>query len=243
MRVSSDKTDIPSADSALVGLMLRKRAAGDMPGMLRAIEGMPSELRSTTMVQEQLGFALNRLGRRDEAERVLVQVLELQGPSSETLGILGRVYKDRWEEAQATGRPEAVKYLDLAIDAYRRGFEADWRDHYPGINAVTLMELKDTVDPEQAKILPVVRYSVERRIAAGKADYWDWATLLELTVLLRDQAGAGSALTGAIGLMRDPWEGETTARNLRLIRETRFRRGEEAGWIEGLERVLRSRAR
>ena len=75
MRVSSDKTDIPSADSALVGLMLRKRAAGDMPGMLRAIEGMPSELRSTTMVQEQLGFALNRLGRRDEAERVLVQVL------------------------------------------------------------------------------------------------------------------------------------------------------------------------
>ena len=242
MRVASDETDIPNADSALVALMLRKRAAGDMPGMLRAIEGMPSELRSTTMVQEQLGFALNRLGRRDEAERVLVQVLDLHGPSSETLGLLGRVYKDRWEEAQKAGRPEAVKYLDMAIDAYRRGFEADWRDHYPGINAVTLMELKDTVDPEQAKILPVVRYSVERRIAAQQADYWDWATLLELTVLLRDQAGADSAVTGALALMRDAWEGQTTARNLRLIRERRLGRGEKAEWIEGLESALRSRA-
>jgi hypothetical protein len=32
--------------------------------------------------------------------------------------------------------------LDRAIDAYRRGVEVDWRDAYPGINALTLMECR-----------------------------------------------------------------------------------------------------
>ena len=71
-----------------------------------------------------------------------------------------------------------------------RGFEADWRDAYPGINAVTLMELCDPPDPRQQQLLPVVAYAVERRIAAGKPDYWDHATRLELAVLARDEAKA-----------------------------------------------------
>ena len=48
--------------------------------------------------------------------------------------------------------------LDKAIDAYLHGFEADWRDAYPGVNAVTLMELKEPPDPRRARLLPVVKY-------------------------------------------------------------------------------------
>ena len=33
-----------------------------------------------------------------------------------------------------------------AVDAYRRGFEADWREVYPGVNAVTLLEVKGDPD-------------------------------------------------------------------------------------------------
>src|SRR6185369_1955531 len=129
------------------------------------------------MVQEQLALALNRAGRDSEAESVLESLLAGRGPSSETYGILGRVYKDRWESASRAGSAfRARGALEKAIETYLKGFEADWRDAYPGINAVTLMELREPPDPRQREILPVVTYAVKRRIASGRPDYWDFAT-------------------------------------------------------------------
>ena len=223
----------------LIDLLLSYRAVGDWQGMIDLANDMPEPLRSTVMVQEQLGFALNRAGRSEEAERVLEKLIAARGPSSETLGILGRVYKDRWEAATKAGETiKARGLLGKAIDAYRRGFESDWRDHYPGVNAVTLMELKEPPDPERLKMIPVVRYSVERRTADEKADYWDWATLVELAVLAKDEAGAADALGHALAAVREPWEPESTARNLRLIREARERRGETVPWARELEKAL-----
>ena len=225
-----------------VDLLLSYRAASDWPAMISLVAELPEPLRSSVMVQEQFGFALNRAGRGEEAERVLLQLIERRGPSSETLGILGRVYKDRWEAAAKAGdRLAARALLNKAIDAYRRGFETDWRDHYPGINAITLMEIKDPPDPERLRLIPVVRYSVERRIAGGKADYWDWATLLEIEVLGRMQEDAETALGEALACVREAFEPETTARNLRLIREARERRGEAVDWAEALEDELMKR--
>jgi len=193
------------------------------------------------MMREQLGFALNREGRFEEAEKVLKGVIEQFGNSSETNALLGRIYKDRWDIAKKEGRPEARSLLRRAIDTYLAGFEADWRDAYPGVNAVTLMELADKPDPRQAQILPVVRYSATRK-ADKNPDYWDYATLMELAVLAKDDADADEQLSEALALARAGWEVESTARNLRLIRETRTARGEEASWIEGLEAQLHEAA-
>jgi hypothetical protein len=169
----------------------------------------------------------------------LLALIEQRGPSSETYGILGRVYKDRWEAAAKAGDSMLARgLLDKAIGAYLKGFEADWRDAYPGVNAVTLMELKEPPDPRRAALVPVVRYAVERRIAAGKPDYWDHATLLELAVLGRDEPGAAAALAYALASVREPWEPETTARNLRLIREARGRRNERVPWASNAEDAL-----
>lgn len=99
-------------------------------------------------------MALNRAGRGKEAETVLINLLDNRGPSSETYGILGRVYKDRWEAAVKDGEQFfAQGLLDKAIEAYLKSFEADWRDGYPGINAVTLMELEEPPDPRREQIL------------------------------------------------------------------------------------------
>jgi MAP3K TRAFs-binding domain len=87
----------------------------------------------------------------------------------------------------------------------------------------------------------VVRYSVERRIASGKPDYWDWATLLEIEVLGRDRRGAETALSKALTCIRESFEPETTANNLRLIREARERRNEADGWALTLENELMKR--
>jgi hypothetical protein len=113
----------------------------------------------------------------------------------------------------------------------------DWRDAYPGVNAVTLMEMMDRPDPAQVRILPVVRFAASQK-AKSNADYWDYATLLELAVLGRDPADAEDQLAEALALARASWEVDSTTRNLRLVRETRAARGEDAAWIKPLEDAL-----
>ena len=232
--------DIAHAEAGVViDLFLSYRAVEAWDDMISLVARMAPPLVETLMVQEQLGLALNRAKRGEEAERVLLELISRRGPSSETYAILGRVYKDRWEAAaKASNTLLARGLLVKATDAYLRGFEADWRDAYPGVNAVTLMELKDPPDPRQAKLLPVVSYAVERRIAQGKPDYWDYATLIELAVLAKDQASAETALADALANVRETWEPKTTARNLRLICEARSLRGEETGWMEIVEKAL-----
>jgi tetratricopeptide (TPR) repeat protein len=227
----------------LMDLLLSYRAVKAWDDVIALVQRMPAPIRQTAMVQEQLGFALNRAGRGEEAETVLLEMLKSRGPSSETYGILGRVYKDRLEAVLGGGsKVEARGLLEKAIDAYLRGFEADWRDAYPGINAVTLMELRDPPDPRRETLVPVVRYAVERKIASGKPDYWDYATRVELAVLAGDAGGAEAALGDALAVVRETWEPETTARNLRLIREARERRGDAPSWARNIEDELTRRA-
>lgn len=200
---------------------------------------MAPPLKETVFVQEQLALALNRLGQGQRAERILRALLDRRGPSSETLGILGRVYKDRWEEARRAGNQALARaLLNSAINEYLKGFETDWRDYYPGINALTLMEWSDPPDPRRDEIRPVVKYAVQRRIAAGQRDYWNYATALELAVLGSDQAGASEALGQALAVAPKPFMTETTVRNLQLIRAARERHQEPTDWIKTIEEQL-----
>ena len=170
---------------------------------------------------------------------MLLDLIEQRGPSSETYGILGRVYKDRWHAAkQANNGFLARGLLNKAIETYVKGFESDWRDAYPGINAVTLMEISEPPDERRHELLPVVQYAVNQRTAGGEADYWDHATRLELAVLGRDEKGAAAALADALANMREGWEGASTANNLRLIREARKERDEPMPEAEQIERAL-----
>jgi hypothetical protein len=79
---------------------------------------------------------------------------------------------------------------------------------------------------------------VTRRIAGSNPDYWDYATLVELKVLANDRENAADSLGKALAVMREKWEGETTARNLRLIADARKQRGEDVHWIEELIAAL-----
>jgi hypothetical protein len=241
----------------VIDLYLSYRAVKAWGEMQRLCREMSRPVADTVMVQEQLALALNReagecqksdaprsRSLRDEAVKVLTELIKKRGNSSETNGILGRVYKDCWEEARNSRDSLAARaWLEKATNAYLEGFEADWRDAYPGINAVTLMELQDPPDDRRKQLVPVVSYSVERKIAAKRPDYWDYATRLELAVLANDKPGAQKALGDAIISQREVWEAETTARNLRLIREARERRGEPVDWLKPIEDELTNRGK
>jgi len=237
--------DIPTTDPAIViDLFLSHRAAENWSGMVDLVSKMSFLLARSVLVREQTGSALNRLARRKEGEEVLLKLIEERGPSSETNGILGRVYKDSWKDNRRSGNATAaIRYLRKAISAYVQGFEADWRDAYPDVNTLTLMEINEPLDPRQAELLPVVHYSVKRRRATKRPDYWDHAALLELAVLDKDRPQAESALADAIPAIRESWEPRSTANNLGMIREKRSERGGDVDWILKIETSLEQAAR
>ncbi|RXK89235.1 DUF4071 domain-containing protein [Chlorobaculum sp. 24CR] len=233
---------IDAADNAtLADMMLTYRALKDWNGMIDLYEAMPLILKKQIMVREQLGFAYNRRAGenksptdRAEALRILTDVDKQQGPSPETLGLIGRIHKDNWEEAiKADKLTLARGHLNKAIDAYRRGYLADQRDAYPGINLLTLLDIRGDAESlkEKSRLLPVVRFAVERRLAGTTPNYWDHATMLELSVLKTDEQQARNYLAETVAIIRETWEPETTARNLKMIEKARQERGEETAWL------------
>lgn len=243
--VEAELGDINLVDAAIViDLFLSYRAVKAWQRMIDLVYHMSPPLAGTVMVQEQLGLALNRNGQHSEAERVLAELIDKRGGSSETYGILGRIYKDQWEEASNNGDTYRARgLLNHAISAYLKGFEADLRDTYPGINAVTLMELQTPKDPRQVSLLPVLRYSNERRIDQEHPNYWDFATQLEIAILNCDSTIGEVALTNTLAHVRESWEPETTARNLSLIRKARECRGLVLDWANVAEIELLKRTK
>jgi hypothetical protein len=224
----------------VVDLLLSFRAVSAFADMVDLVENrIGPPLRRLTLVREQYAFALNRVGRSEDAEHVLVGLVEERGPSSETFGLLGRVYKDRWEAAAESDPDGALArgLLRKAIDTYLKGFEADWRDAYPGVNAVELMELANPPDPRRQALLPVVRYAVQRRLT-GTPDYWDHATLLELAVLDGNEEEARRSLDEALAALREPWEAASTLQSLQRLRIAMEARGAAERWLQDLEREL-----
>jgi hypothetical protein len=89
----------------VVDLLLSLRDVEAYKAMIELYHRMPLPLKRAKMMREQFGFALNREGRFEEAEKVLREVIDEFGPSSETNALLGRIYKDRWRAAKASPRP------------------------------------------------------------------------------------------------------------------------------------------
>ena len=236
----------------MVDLMLTFRALEDWDGMIASYDEMPEALKRQILVREQLGFAYNRrAGRTKDAEdraealRILTDVEAQQGASSETCGLIGRIHKDNWTDAVAEDDAlAAAGHLKQAIAAYTRGFLSDQRDAYPGINAVTLLDVKG--DDESLKLkkrlLPVVRFAVEQRLAATVPDYWDHATMLELAVLSDEPEQAMAHLADAVSVMRETWEAGTTANNLSMIERARKAHGDDTSWLAGVIKELEARA-
>jgi hypothetical protein len=229
----------------IVDLYLSYRAVGAFEAMVALYSRLPDVLRRTVLIREQRAFALNRLASkrdgderaalRDQAQKILEELIAEHGANAETCGLLGRIFKDRWDEARGSEGLKARGYLRRAIVEYKRGFEADWRDAFPGINALTLLDIEGSSESlkERDRLLPVVRYAVEQRLRGKQPDYWDHATLLELGVL----AGADSSelerrLEDALASVREYWEPETTARNLRLIAEQRRARNADTSALD-----------
>jgi tetratricopeptide (TPR) repeat protein len=224
-KVERDLGDISEAINAevVVDVVLAYRDLSAWDKMIGLFERLPRGLAETITLREQYAFALNRRnanGDRQKATEVLCAIVATQGDSPETCGLLGRVYKDMYLDAKsAGGDAKASGALDQAIEWYRRGFTADPRDYYPGVNLATLLTLKNTKESneERTRILPAVSFAVARLGGIQSQDYWQIATVLEVAVLGNDWDTANRALSRLLTVQHANWNIETTINNLSLI--------------------------
>jgi MAP3K TRAFs-binding domain len=191
-------------------------------------------------LQQQLALAYNKLNQREEAEQLLLAITDKFGADPETNGLLGAVYKGMMDDNKNDEVLYPV-YYKKAVEAYLAGFEADPRDFYPGINALTLMFYSDTQDERFNKFMPLVTYAVERLLNTKTKDYWTQATALELAVLDMNAAKAKEYLASALFCNPDGWMKKTTADNLQKIynKAATIKSKDDISWLPDIIKRLR----
>lgn len=231
-------------DQLLLTLVLAYRSLEAWDDIVRVADSLPATLKSIVTIREQLALALSRRngpGDRARAIEVTEHLMAEHGESSETLGLLGRCHKARWLEKAAAGDAGAEDALAAAIDAYERGFGADPRDFYPGINLVTLMVCRGTPDDIEraSELAPVVAFALARRGGLQSRDYWTLATVLELSAIRGHESDGRRALSAMLDIEHDSWMPGTTADNLTLLTDALPRLGVATEWVSDVIALLR----
>ena len=164
-------------------LLKTYRSMGAFPEIKSMLEPVvKGASQENTYLQQQLAMAYHKSGQSEDAEQILLSIINKYGADPETNGLLGAVYKGMMD-ANKNDDLLQQEYLRKAVETYLDGFEADPRDFYPGINALTLMFLGGEPDERFNKFMPLVTYAVERLLASKAKDYWVQATALELAAL------------------------------------------------------------
>ena len=231
----------PAADPVEYLNLLRKyRDLSEWDRVVALANDAPLAVAASPEVQQLLALALNRRGAsgdQDRAIELMEQLVAETGGDGETFGILGRIYKDRYERAKARNDPRgAAESLELALQHYRAGFDKNPKDYYSGINVVTLL-LQRGDDADRAEldaIVPRVRAAVQEKREAGRLDYWELAIDLQLAAVARDWAGAEGVARLAAAQAPSAWMLETTLRELRAVGEKLT----DAGDRSRLEEIL-----
>jgi class 3 adenylate cyclase/tetratricopeptide (TPR) repeat protein len=135
-------------------------------------------------------FCLSKIkcGYLIDARDLLSNLVKQGNQDEETLGILGRVYKEMWLSSSG-GSPEHPS-LKKSRNLYLKAF-INTRGNYSGINAASLsLIMGDTATAHKLarKVISICSESLKEE--ANKQDYWIIATLGEAFILLGKQEQA-----------------------------------------------------
>ena len=172
-------------------------------------KGLEVNPRNPTFRREE-AFHLNRVGRVEEAIVKLEGLLADLPNDTDAYSYLGRIYKEMWsnswksvkeKDARLRTAFDSYHWLLKSINAYRKGYQLDLDQFYPGVNALTLstilVSLADqyddpkSPDPEismvrerHAELRGSLAFALETKAEDEKADYWTLVSLAELRVLI-----------------------------------------------------------
>ena len=189
------------------GLALKNMGRHEL-ALVQYRKGLEVNPRNLLFRREE-AFHLNRLNKVNEAIIKIENLLEDMPRDTETVALLGRIYKEMWLESWRWVEDRELR-LQTAFDSYHwllksfqtylRGYRLDLDEIYPGINALTLgtvlihladqFEDKTQPDPEIQEVGNVLgdlrgslRFALETKIKAENADYWAFISLGELLIL------------------------------------------------------------
>jgi len=147
---------------------------------LRLFPGHPrlTQLYSRTLIN--CGFLLT-------ARDLLTDLVKQGHLDEETLGILGRVYKEMWliEGEGASDHPHLVKSREVYLGAFNRS-----KGFYSGINAASISLIMGDGEEAERLARKVIRLCTEAWRKPPYGDYWTVATVAEAFLLLGRQEQA-----------------------------------------------------
>lgn len=136
-----------------------------------------------TRVMQLTGLTLARLGLQGDALEVLENLYKVQKlEDEETLGLLGRIYKDYWL------KNDEPKYYKASLHYYQLSYQK-FKSSWAGINIATLYQISGDQD-NAYKFSSAIKKICLKAIEDGKDDYWTYATLGEANVLEKDYLAA-----------------------------------------------------
>jgi tetratricopeptide (TPR) repeat protein len=193
---------------AEAGLALKNLGRNEL-ALTQYRKGLEINSKNLTFRREE-AFNLNRLGRVDEAITKIESLLTDFPGDTETVALLGRIYKEMWyaawkwipeKDLRLKTAFESYHWLLKSFQTYLKGYRLDLDEFYPGVNALTLgtilvfladqFEDKAEPDPEIQEVrhlLPELRgsliFALETKAQNEMADYWTLISLAELRVLM-----------------------------------------------------------
>lgn len=210
----------PRVDPAAILDVLKKyRDQSDWDNVMRFADSLEGEIRESAEVKKICALALNRRdapGDQDRAIAMMRSVIARSGGDSETHGILGRIYKDRYARTQ--DRTD----LEQAVECYRESYLKQPTDSYAGINLIHLLADVGGKEEEHERdqLIPRVRELVMSRIKDGPADYFDLVAALELAIMSGDWNLAVGMGHRMVAQAPAGWMVDTTLQQLRRLGET-----------------------
>lgn len=177
-------------------------------------EGL-SILPANVRLRQLQGLALARSGASERANEVLEELRREGQADEETLGMLGRTYKDLAAHAPTHG--ERAKFLKRAAETYAQGYAATG-GYWTGINAATMTLLCGETDRARALAQKVRAECLEALERKSGNQYWLLAALGEAALILRDWSQTGEWYARAAHEGKNRFgDVQSSRRNARLI--------------------------
>ena len=199
---------------------------GDSKKVADLIESIPEEARRThPELEEKLIFAYKKLEMLDEAEEKINKLKAEDKYTNRSLltSLLASINKRR---AAKEEDPDTAKELrKRAIAFYQESFDQDPNSFQPGIAMLNLLYLSEENDEVFTKYLPLVEYSIYRRLKTTE-EYWALVSKIELEVM-KNSPEASVYATRALLSVHAPWKRDITIKHLELMRDHKSSKGIE----------------
>jgi len=147
------------------------------------LEYFPDNLRLTQLY----ALSLIKCGFLNRALQILTDLVKKGHFDEETLGILGRVYKDMWIISGAASGE--ASYLKKSRNFYLQAFKKS-RGYYSGINAASMSFMLGEKENAGRLAKMVLKICMDKMRAGEKRDYWILATMGEGLLLLGETTKA-----------------------------------------------------